>query len=40
MEQDITIKELIALINAQEGEYIVHVNLGEVATENAKEKSV
>lgn len=40
MEQEITLNELVALINCQEEEFIVHVNLGEEAVDNAKEESV
>ncbi len=39
MEQEITLKELIALINSQEGNFIIHVNLGEEEMGNAKEES-
>lgn len=35
MEQKLTMQELIALINDEEGEFIVHVNGGE---EDADEK--
>ena len=34
MEQEITIKELIALINNTEGEFIIHVELGEEVYQN------
>ena len=40
MEQEISLKELIACINAQEGEFIIHVNLGEEAEAYAKEESL
>ncbi len=31
MEQEITIKELIALMNDKDGDFIIHVKLGEEA---------
>ena len=45
MEQDktqmeLTIEELIALINAKKGDFMVKVELGEEADENAEEESV
>jgi len=36
MEQEITIRELIALINNTEGEFIIHVELGEEACADAE----
>lgn len=35
MEQEMTMKELIALLNDQKGEFIIHVKLGEEADADA-----
>ncbi len=36
MEQEITLKELIALMNDKDGEFIVHVKFGEEADADAE----
>lgn len=36
MEQDMTMKELIALINNQDGDFIIHVEFGEEADADGK----
>lgn len=36
MEQEMTWEELVALVAVQEGEFIVHVQLGEEADSDAR----
>lgn len=38
MEQELTMEELIALINSQNGDFIISVELGEEAVSDAKEE--
>jgi hypothetical protein len=38
MEQEMTMQELAAFINAQEGDFILRIELGEEADGNAKEE--
>lgn len=37
MEQEMTVKELIALMKAQEGEFLFQIRLGEVETDEEGE---
>ena len=38
MEQELTMEELIALINSQKGDFVVRVEFGEEAVPDAKEE--
>ena len=38
MEQELTLEELIALINSQNGDFIIRVEPGEEAVSDAKEE--
>lgn len=40
MEQELTMEELIALINSQKGDFVIRVEFGEEAVSDAKEESV
>ncbi len=38
MEQELTVEELIALINCQKGDFIIRIEFGEEAVSDAKEE--
>ena len=38
MEQELTMEELIALINSQKGDFVIRVEFGEEAVSDAKEE--
>ena len=38
MEQELTMEELIALINSQKADYVIRVEIGEEAVSDAKEE--
>ena len=38
MEQELTMEELIALINGKKGDFIIHIEFGEEAVKDAKEE--
>jgi hypothetical protein len=38
MEREVTIEELIALMNKSQNEFIIHVNIGMEEVEDAKEE--
>ena len=38
MEQELTMEELIALINCQKGDFVIRVESGEEAVSDAKEE--
>lgn len=38
MEQELTMEELIALINSQKGDFVIRVEFGEGAVSDAKEE--
>ncbi len=38
MEQELTMEELIALINSQKDDFVIRVEFGEEAVSNAKEE--
>ena len=38
MEQELTVEELIALVNSQKGDFIIRIEFGEEAVSDAKEE--
>ena len=38
MEQELTMEELIALINEQEGDFVIRIDCEKAADDDAKEK--
>ena len=40
MEQELTMEEFIALINSQEGDFVISIGFGEEAGSDAKEEQL
>ena len=38
MEREVTMEELVKLIKDKEGDFIIHISIGEEADTNAKEE--
>lgn len=38
MEREVTMKEIVKLVKDQEGDFIIHISIGEEADTDAKEE--
>lgn len=38
MEREVTMEEIVKLVKDQEGDFIIHISIGEEADTNAKEE--
>ena len=38
MEREVTMQEIVKLVKDQEGDFIIHISIGEEADTNAKEE--
>ena len=38
MEQEVTMQEIVKLVKDQEGDFIIHISIGEEADTDAKEE--